>query len=408
MTMGLTCTALLFAKATDVNAAEAVSDNLGIAEYRMLDGNTRSTGSYDVTYAKEYTVINSGNEAVSLSKEGDYYVEYTLYEATGATKETGYMTELPSAMAAGEKLVFNIIRIDGTASKGMLNYNSTQLQISERDLDEYFQGSIEDIGGVKCTIANNNDAVVNLKMRLTQKGVFEVYDNSGSYLYSVPATETILDIPANGKCVVYLEGDGEKLDKFYVRYSSRFADKLSISSEKKEKSSEDKKIYIWFPKGSLIPTGLSKDSIGYYLSTKITYVETGLPQSRDRIGEFAIPKINDTTGMATVNSWYVYDYNSKQVVNTFSVSGEKLEVNAQNLKFYNELSAMYQNSDAYHIYAEWKIKPITASGNYSLVKDVEYSFGKGNWTVKDDSTVYNGDMKFYLDDKAGKYSVVLN
>ena len=43
----------------------------------------------------------------------------------------------------------------------------------------------------------------------------------------------------------------------------------------------------------------------------------------------------------------------------------------------------------------------------NLIKDVEYTFGSGTWTVEGDSGVYSGDMSFYVDDAAGTYQLTL-
>lgn len=372
---------------------------------------TAALYSFDVKYTKEYTITNNGRENVNLWMEGDYLVDYILYDSDDIPKSTGYMTTVPQTLGSREKLEILVNHMDGTDSGGKIVYNGvyeTDVEVSESNLNSYAQGSKEDIDGLKYTVTNNNTSKVNLKMRLTQKGRFIVYNASGSVISDVSDIATTVDVPAKGKCVVYLENETGQGERFIVGYDSSVADGLDISAIRKARPSENKKVYIWFPKGPFEPAGLSKDTTGYYLSRKITYVETKLSQLEDTVGGFTIPEIKDTTGMARVNKWYVYNSKIDQPVTSFSVSGPSLNVVPLSTDFYNELMTWYGYSSVYHIYGEWKVLPITASGQYKLLKDVEYSLGSGKWSVSNDNTVYNGGMNFYLDDEAGNYTFTLN
>jgi hypothetical protein len=136
-------------------------------------------------------------------------------------------------------------------------------------------------------------------------------------------------------------------------------------------------------------------------------VDTTLDQEKDTVGGFSIPAIKDTTGMAVVDRWYVYNSETGTYYDTAAETGDTLTVKPLTTGIYSQLLDTYGDSSEYHLYVEWDISEITQSGIYNLIKDVEYTFGSGTWTVEGDSGVYSGDMSFYVDDAAGNYQLTL-
>ena len=395
--------------------ASLLGDNVEVT----YDGNKPSIGYHEIRYFDEYVITNNEEVDISLFWLGEYNINYIHMLPDGMSYETTSENGWLQVLRPGETLTFTVIDEGsynitnpyvGCFWYSTGNFNNVDV---DRDISDDYTSKVTektcDLDGTIYTVTNNGEYMEIISNGTTEyEGI--IYDSNGIRTGTVSNANAIGTdiknyIPAGGK-IVYTSGattNGELTISYYSMYDPV----VEFSGLRKAAPAEDKKIYIHFPEGPLVPEGLSEDDKGYYISTEVTYVDTTLDQEKDTVGGFSIPAIKDTTGMAVVDRWYVYNSETGTYYDTAAETGDTLTVKPLTTGIYSQLLDTYGDSSEYHLYVEWDISEITQSGIYNLIKDVEYTFGSGTWTVEGDSGVYSGDMSFYVDDAAGNYQLTL-
>ena len=384
----------------------------------VLDSNKSSIGYCEIRCFDEWTITNNEAVDISLFWIGEYDVEYTYIRRDGMVYTTTTEGEFPDIIEAGATLIFTVVD-DASFSitnpyAGVLWYTtgkSNQIKVSKTVAEKYSTTDTYEMDGCIYTVTNSSDNLnLEFYFNATTQIQAEIYDSKGVLTGTVNNAQNVgkenaTSIPAGGKIVFSgVEAPNETLS---IKYSSLYDSVIDVSGVRKAKPAENKKIYIHYADGSLVPEGLSKDSKGYYVSAEVTYVDTTMDQEKDTVGGFSILPIKDTTGRAVVNKWYVYNSETGTYYDASVVTGNTFTVEPLTTGIYSQLLDTYGNSSEYHLYVEWDRLGITQSGTYNLMKDVQYTFGSGSWTVADDVSVYSGNMNFYVDGAAGNYQLTL-
>ena len=396
------------------------SSSLGVNVEVVLDRSKPSVGYHDLMYFDQYTITNKEEVDISLYGIGDYTLKYKYMLPNGlgyeATTEDGW----PGVLKPGETLiltvadneVFNITN-PYVACFWYTVGNFNNIEVRKVVAEEYaeFTTATYELDGCTYTVTNGSEYLdVEFAFNATTEIQAEIFTSKGVSMGTVNNVQSVgseisTSIPKGGRIVFSgIEAPDEILS---VKYYSLFEPVIDISGVRKAKPTENKNIYIHFPNGPLVPAGVSKDSKGYYISTEITYADTTLEQEKDTVGGFQILPIKDTTGMAVVNKWYVYNSETGKYFDASGVTGNTLTVEPLTTGVYSQLLETYGNSNEYHLYVEWDVPLITQSGIYNFVKDVKYTLESGKWTVEGDACVYSGNMNFYVDDVAGNYQLTL-
>lgn len=390
-----------------------------IEEISVEHDTTKPAAQYcDLRYFDKYKIENNDQYDLFLSPVGDYLVDYTPISSDGIPMDPVTGEYLPERVYSGETIELTATS-DGTydinnPSVGGFYYYSeaSNYTVTRTMADAYAELNKNeyDLNGITYTITNNAGYEIDIMSNSTVEFEATIYNASGVATGNVNNAQSIgqevsSTIPAKGKIVYNSVEEPDSI--LNISNYSIFDDFISVSGIRKAAPPENKKIYIHFPSGALVPSGLLQDDKGYYISTEVTYVDTDYTEEADTIGGFTIQSIKDSTGMATVNKWYVYAEEIDSYFETSEVAGDKLVVEPFESDFYTQLLRSYGDSSEYHLYAQWEIQTITQSGTYNLIQDVEYRLGSGTWTIGDDACVYNGDMAFYLDGSAGSYEITL-
>lgn len=373
----------------------------------------------ELRFFDEYTINNNEEWDIFLFTEDDFLVDYTTISSDGLPIGSETEVILPERLATGESITikaagdYNDINNPVVGGFYYTIGNNNNITSYAQVASEYstVKENVYDMDGTAYTVTNNANYEIDITSIATAEFQAAIYDSKGASVGTITNVQAIGrectgSIPAGGK-MVYSYSETSETNTLNISYYEIFDSLIKISGVRKPLPTENKNVYIHFPEGPLVPNGLNKDSNGYYLSTKVTYVETTLEQQADTVGGFTIPSVKDTTGMAVVNKWYVYNSKTGTYFSTPVVTGDTLTVEPFKAGLYSQLLSIYSYSSEYHLYAEWEIPAIAKSGTYKLIEDVGYSFGSGRWQVANDVSVYSGGMAFYIDKDAGSYQLTL-
>ncbi len=361
--------------------------------------------SLNVTFRTGIPLYDSGNWVANsihvfsnnsiypmrIEYDGIYAIEYYIYDSSGEYIKSS--TEFPVDISSGnEVMVFT-----GPSTTDEFEIYALYVNEISQNSESFQRNTLEfDMNGLEYVIENNGNNRVYFMGDSISGVSYTLYDANGNAAVTASNSSTFITELKAGERVDFSSVSGKAINLSYI-YSDE--DSVLVTTYRSG-GYKHVEVNLHFKQEDLSFNGMIGNNI-YPYSLIIDRTKQSEPED---MGSFYLSSVIDKTGMAYVNKWYVYDVTTGTYYPNTMVEETDFNIRDKSI-FYNKLMELYGGTAEFHIWVECSTKPIVSSNSYDLVKDIEYTFGSGLWTVVGDDCQYAGGMAFYLDASSGSYTL---